>query len=391
MPKTGTITVRGRLVGAARPSDIEVRGGAVLRVDPAGRRPADFGSRDAFIGPALFDIQVNGAAGHGLQGGQVRPDDVLAVTEHLAAWGVSHWVPTLITAPLEEMEHGCRMIAEALRDPCVARAVPGIHLEGPCISPNDGPRGAHPKAQVRPPKIADFDRLMTAAEGRILYTTLAPEWPGAPAYIRALVRRGVLAALGHHEATAVDIARAVDAGARLCTHLGNGSASLMKRHDNPFWPQLAEDRIAASLIADLHHLPAAALKTFVRAKGPARVILTSDCVRLAGMKPGKYREFGAEVELKRNGIICLSGTDLLAGSAMMLLQGVVNAWRSTDLTLEQAFACATTVPAGLFRVKRLSQPMGVGGRANFVVFEADHAKRRAVKVLASFVHGMLRG
>lgn len=383
--------IRGVLVGTSSVCDVVVKGGKVTRLLRAGKRPVDFGSSDSWIGPTLFDIQVNGLKGIDLQGIAITPEGVRRISAHLAANGVSAWIPTLITGPLDAMEHGCRVLAEALRDPMVKRAVPGIHLEGPVISPVDGPRGAHPKQYVRLPSLKDFDRLSRAAEGTVLYTTVAPELPGAIPYIRALVKRGVLVSLGHHAASREIIGKAVDAGAKLCTHLGNGSASMMHRHHNPLWPQLAEDRLMASLIADLHHLTVPMMQAFVRAKGVDRIILTSDCVDLTGMKPGAYALFGAKVELKRNGKICLLGTDLLAGSGLMLLEGVTNTWKNTDLSLEEAFRCASTNPARLFGLRRRFSLPKVGARADFVAFDMMPASGGLEKprVCASFVNGAL--
>ncbi|MBI2431717.1 MAG: amidohydrolase family protein [Candidatus Hydrogenedentes bacterium] len=383
--------IRGRFPDVARPVDVVVRDGKVARVGRAGRTPPDFGSAEAIIGPTLFDIQVNGAFGVNLQGEQLRAEDVEEITRGLAGQGVSCWAPTLVTASLESMEHGCRVIAEAMEQTLVRRAVPGVHLEGPCISPEDGPRGAHPRVHVRPPSLKEFNRLFKAAQGCVLYTTVAPELPGAIPYIRTLTARGVLVSLGHHAASREQIAAAVEAGARLCTHLGNGAAPRMHRHLNPLWPQLAEDHLYASLIADLHHLPPEVLKTFVRAKQPRRIILTSDAVDLAGMKPGHYTLFDAGVELRKDGKICLTGTELLAGSSLMLLQGVVNMWKIGAMTLGEAFASASTIPARLFGLKRrfsLPQP---GGRADFLVFNIEETKARSeARVVATFVKGELQ-
>ncbi len=387
MPAKKDVIVRGIPVGMKKPVDIHVRDGVVQRMGAPGQTPPDFGSEEAHIGPPLFDIQVNGVAGIDLQGAGVKPEDYVRVTECLARWGVMYWVPTLVTGPAAEMEHGCRVFAEAMRDRRVARAVPGLHLEGPHISPEDGPRGAHPKAHVRKASVREFNRMRKAAENQILYVTVAPECPGAAPFIRAAVREGVLVALGHHNASARQIAKAADAGARLCTHLGNGAASMIHRHHNPIWPQLAEDRFYASFIADLHHLPEPVLKACVRAKGFDKTVLTSDCIALAGLKPGKYKFAGSDVELRRDGKVCLLGTDLLAGSAHMLLQGVVNAWRATDLTLQDACACASAVPGRLFGV-RMPPALKKGRRMNAVVFEVEWYERRSEpRVSAVFFRG----
>lgn len=390
MPNRERLLLRGLLPGAARPMDVLIVGNRILRVTPSGRGVADFGSPKAIIGPTLFDIQVNGAAGTPLQGPAMRPENVARIHERLAAHGVSHWVPTIITASLEEMEDACRAIAQALHDRALARRIPGIHLEGPWISPLNGPRGAHPAAHVRLPNIKVFDRLMKAAEGKILYTTVAPEIAGALRFIRALRARGVMVSLGHHDAGAEQIAQAVDAGARMCTHLGNGASAMIHRHRNPLWPQLADDRLAAAFIADLHHLPAPALRAMIRAKGPERSILTSDCTPLAGMPPGAYDLFGARVELLPNGKIRLLGTDLLAGSGTLLPQGVINAWKTADLTLEEAFSCAVTIPARVLGVRLPHGIPQVGGRANLSVLETEsHQGEWRTHVRAAVIDGVL--
>ncbi len=389
MSRRDTIIVRGRLLNQSRAFDLTLRNGVVASDQPAGRGKPDLGSAQAIIGPTLFDIQVNGYGGLNLQGDKVKPEDFVRIGERLAASGVSHWIPTLITGAQSDMEHGCRVFAEALQDKSVARAVPGMHLEGPYISPMDGPRGAHTKGHVRKPSIREFDRLLKATDGKITYTTVAPEVDGAIAYIKAVVQRGVVVSLGHHNATADQIARAVDAGARLCTHLGNGMAAQIQRHFNPIWPQLADDRLACSFIADLQHLPEPVLKTFVRAKGPAKTILTSDVVHVTGLKPGRYDLGGVSVELKPSGRICLTGTELLAGSSLELLQGVVNAAEHTDLTLEQAFASASTVPAKLLGLRHRFELPAPGKKANFVVFELRGATgRHKAKVCGTFIDGI---
>jgi len=380
-------TVRGILIGQQAPSDIVVREGEVVSVTAAGPGPADIGSATAIIGPTLFDVQVNGLGGIDLHNPELVPEDIARISDMLARWGVSRWVPTLVTGEQADLERECRIVVEALEDQRVARAVAGLHFEGPYISPEDGPRGAHPRGHVRRPDIREFDRLLEASGGRILYTTVAPEIEGAIDYIKAVVARGVAVSLGHHNAGPDAIAQAVDAGARLCTHLGNGLASTIPRHVNPLWPQLADDRLTASFIPDLEHLPAPALKTFVRAKGPERVVFTSDCVHIAGLKPGKYAFGGGEVELLESGRICLRGTDLLAGSSLMLLHGLVNATQVTDMSMAQAFASATTIPAKLLGLDYAFDLPTVGSKADFVVFDIEQCRQGSGKWQAA-VHGV---
>ena len=390
----GTVTVCGLLVGSGRPVHITISDGKIESITHGGGfGRTDHGSHSSIIGPTLFDIQVNGGNGINLQGPKTKPEDVLDLTRFLASWGVSKWVPTLTSNTFKNMEHCCRVMADAMQHEEVARAVPGIHLEGPFLSPLDGPRGAHTKRHLRKPSLRDFDTLNKASGRNVLYTTVAPELPRAIPFIEGLVKRGVTVALGHHNANADDIARAADAGARMCTHLGNGLATEIDRHQNPLWPQLADDRLAAALIADLHHLPPPMLKTMVRIKGPENVILNSDAVRAAGLKPGTYPHHsgvkGMTVELLPSGRINLSGTNLLSGSGLMLLHGVLNATRETDMTLEQAFKSASDIPAEVLGVKADFGTIRPGAVANLIVFDLDQSHPQWKPVIrAAFVNGV---
>ena len=377
--KNATLILRGRCVGESRISDIHIEHGTVRAIKPAGRRHPDFGGPDTIIGPALFDAQVNGVKGINLQGPQCCVGDVHAINDYLHRRGVARWIPTLVTASQKHMAHGCAVIADAMQDKLLATAIPGIHLEGPCISPVDGPRGAHPKKHVRLPSVREFDELMKAAAGKILYVTLAPELKGAVNFIKALTRRGVIVSLGHHAANADQIAKAVDAGARCCTHLGNGAASMIHRHQNPLWPQMADDRLFASMIPDMHHLPADLMNIIVRAKGMDRVLWVSDCTRIAGLPPGHYEEFGAKVELKRSGKLCLEGTDLLAGSAHLLLEGVLNGWQHTDMDLAQSFAAASSNVARCFNLRNTAFPPPVNRKATLLAITLADRKGRATR------------
>ena len=153
----------------------------------------------------------------------------------------------------------------------------GFHLEGPYISPEDGPRGAHPRQFVRPLNLDEFQRFQDAADGHILLLTLAPEWPGAPRFIEEVTRQGVVVSIGHTNAGAEDIHNAVSAGASLSTHLGNAALPFMPRYPNVIWEQLAEDRLMATFIVDGFHLPSSLLRAAWRAKESSRSILRHRC------------------------------------------------------------------------------------------------------------------
>jgi len=390
--KNECMLIRGVITGDSKPSDIVLKNGVVKEIKPATRRKPDGGSKYAHISTTLFDIQVNGGMGIDLQNPALTPEDVAKLDDFMAGNGVSHWIPTVITASKKNILHACGTIAEARKNSVLKRAIPGVHIEGPYISPVDGPRGAHAKRHVRKPSLREFDEFMKAADGHIAYVTIAPELDGAIPFIKGMMKRGVKVSLGHHNASPDIIERAVQAGAELSTHLGNGIAGMIDRYNNPLWPQLDQYRLYASLIADLEHLPPHVLRVIIRAKSPGRTILTSDCTNLAGLKPGKYKLGECPVEMLPSGRICLSGTPYLAGSSLLLLQGAINCVEQGALTFEQAIASASSIPGRFFKLRHKFQRPQIGKKADLIVFNVLTGKRGGMKadIKAAFVNGTMR-
>jgi len=288
----------------------------------------------------LVDIQVNGFGGVDFNSPDVSADRIREILPALRATGVTRFLPTLITGSLDRFATCARTI-NAVDDPAIA----GIHMEGPYISPNDGPRGAHPRAHAIDASLDDLRRRQDAAAGRIVLVTLAPEIPGALAMIEYLADRGIRVALGHSEASPEIIRDAIRAGATLSTHLGNGCAAMLPRHPNLIWEQLAADELYASFIVDGHHLPPSTVKVAVRAKSPQRTILTTDAMAAAGCPPGSYRIGDADVDVGADRRVSLRGTPYLAGSALTMAESVVNTVRFTGMPMDDVLPMASTVPA----------------------------------------------
>ncbi|GIX02668.1 MAG: N-acetylglucosamine-6-phosphate deacetylase [Thermogutta sp.] len=324
-----------------------------------------------WIAPALCDIQVNGYGGHDFTAPDVSPEDVWAVAEKMFATGVTRFLPTVTTHSREVMIHAVRTIAQAVNEyPPLVDAIPGIHLEGPYISPEDGPRGAHPREHVRPPDWEEFCQLQEAATGLIRMITLSPEYPEAVPFIEMAVTHGVTVAIGHAAATARQLEDAVSAGAQLSTHLGNGCHLMLPRHPNYLWHQLADDRLWASFIFDGHHLPQDFMMVALRAKGVARSILVSDATGLAGRPPGIYRTPLGEVEMLPEGRLVVAGQrQLLAGAAQPLVTGVVNAIRLTGCSVADAFRMASVNPRALLGLPSIT--FQAGAFPEFILFELD--------------------
>ena len=230
-----------------------------------------------YIAPGLFDIQINGYNGIWFCSPNLTVSQVSQVTQALVNRGIAQYFPTLITASFEALRHGFQTLEKAVAtSEIVAATVAGYHLEGPFISAENGPRGAHPMQHVRPADYSEFSRLQEAAGHRIKLITMAAESPGAVSFIKACCRDDVVVSIGHTAATEEQIDAAVDAGARLSTHLGNGAHGLLPRHPNYIWEQLSNDRLSASIIADGFHLPSSVMKCFYRCKQSERLILTFD-------------------------------------------------------------------------------------------------------------------
>jgi N-acetylglucosamine-6-phosphate deacetylase len=361
----GTTQIVGRDPQSERSIAVMVQNGFITRIEESKN------DTDLYLSAGFVDLQVNGCAGFDLNAEQISTDTVAGLVDPMLANGVTCFAPTLITAPEERICSSLKVIAEARKlDSKIAACVPFVHVEGPHISPLDGYRGAHPADAVRPPSIVEFDRWQDVASGIVGLVTLSPHFVESVEYIRALVKQGVHVAIGHTHASPEQIGRAIDAGASLSTHLGNGIAPDIPRHRNPIWSQLADDRLTATFIADGHHLPTDVLKVMLRAKGIGRSILVSDSVALAGMPTGTYTApVGGRVDLLPDGRLCVSGSELLAGSTSSLAQCIGHVVRMTGMPLSDALAMATTNP-GRYAIGR--GRLATGSRADLVRFRWKH-------------------
>ncbi len=329
-----------------RPVRIDMAEGVIVKITETGEAGSD---RELLIvAPGLIDNQVNGYAGVDFSGDQLTVDGIVQATRSLWKTGVTTYLPTLITNSPENLTKNFEILASALAIGDVAFSVPGFHLEGPYLSKAEGFRGCHPEEYLAIPDIKQFESFQHAAGGKIVQITLAPELPGSPELISYCTGKGVLVAVGHSNANSQEIANACRLGVRLSTHLGNGCANLIHRHNNPIWPQLANESLIPTLIADGHHLLPEELKVFFKVKGAQNLILTSDITYLAGMPAGKYRFGGANVILTADGMLRNAEQDCLAGASLPLLKGVENMVRLTRCTLAEAVNMASANVARVF-------------------------------------------
>lgn len=354
--------IRARHYATGERIEIRSEGGVIAAIGPAGSGQAD--REAAWVAPALFDLQINGCLGINFSSSTLTVEQVRNVVDECRRHGIGGLLPTLITNSDAALTHGFGTLRQACEaDPVIAAAAPGFHLEGPYIAGDDGPRGAHPREHVRDPNLDEFRRWQDAAGGKIKLVTLAPERPGALKFIEQLARSGVAVAIGHTSAMPPQIRDAVSAGAKLSTHLGNGSHAMLPRHENYLWEQLATDDLWASVISDGHHLPPSMVKVIVRVKSPARTIITCDASSLAGLPPGRYGEW----EVKPGGKVVVPGTPFLAGSGAFTDLCVGNMLRMTGVSLSDAVKMASANPRELLGLPKWE--LAVGSKAPLVLFD----------------------
>jgi N-acetylglucosamine-6-phosphate deacetylase len=277
------------------------------------------------------------------------------------------------------------ILANSINDEKLRGSIPGFHLEGPYINPEDGYRGAHPKQFVRLPNWDEFMEMFNAANGKIVQVTLAPEMEGAQDFIKRCNEKGIVVAVGHHNASKEQLDLAVENGAKTSTHLGNGCANMINRHVNPLWPQLANDDLTISIICDGFHLLPEEIKVFYKTKGVDKTIITSDVTSYAALEPGEYTtETGETIELTKEGKLFYPAQNVLYGSASPITKGIGHIMDVTGCSLADAIQMASTNPAKLYGLTDRGS-LEVGKRADLVVFTLENFE---VKVQKTYVNGV---
>lgn len=335
------------------------------------------------IAPGFIDIQSNGFAGVDFNRPDFAGDELVGACRNLLATGVTRFCPTLITAEFKRLARNITEIRKACkRHPLVRSMVLGIHLEGPYINPEDGPRGAHPRSWVSPPDWSEFSRLLSLGQGLVRMVTVAPELPGGLAFIRKAARSGLVVGIGHCNPDPEIIDQAVQAGARISTHLGNGTHQMLDRHKNYLQKQLAHDGLMASIICDGHHLPDYFVKNVVRAKGKSKVILITDATAASKATVGRYTLGDVEVEAGDDGVLRLPGTPYFSGATLTMDRAIANCAIFAGITLASAVTMATVNPARLF--EGISGKLESGQRADLVLFRS---RRKKIEILRVYLAG----
>lgn len=380
------LSLTGRMAGMSEVVQVDYDI-AIQAVDELIRPP----ETPEFVSPGFIDLQVNGFAGVDYNDPATSHEAIAGSIQKMFTTGVTRLLPTVITGSKERMAAALHNLASAKQSFEASgmpegQAMEGFHVEGPHISPETGPRGAHPLEHIRPPDVEEFKAWQEAARGNVRLVTVSPEWEGTPEYVKHLVRSGVVASIGHTKATRDQIRAAVDVGATMSTHLGNAAHPTLPKTENYIWEQLSEDRLAAGFIVDGIHIPEGFFRAAVRAKGVERSVLVTDAVMPAMCEPGPYNLGQVEVELRSDGSVVLRGGTRLAGSALRMDHAIGNSVRLGRVSLRDALTMATTNAARAGRIARRQRGLAPGEKADLVRFLWNHNSKQ-LRVIETVVAG----
>ena len=376
--------IEGIHYATGKPVQLKIEDGKISEIKSIKKLKEE--NSKTYISPGFFDNQVNGFAGVSFAFGEsdLTVEGIEKATSELWKKGVTTYLPTLTTNSQEVLVRNFAILAKAVDNKNILGSIPGFHLEGPYINPEDGYRGAHPKQFVRLPNWNEFMEMYSASDGKIIQVTVAPEMEGAQDFIKKCIEKGIVVAVGHHNANKEQLDLAVKNGVQISTHLGNGCANMINRHVNPLWPQLANDDLMISIICDGFHLLPEEIKTFYKAKGVDKTIITSDVTSYAALPPGNYKtETGETIELTREGKLWYPAQNVLYGSASPITRGVGHIMEVTGCSLGDAIQMASTNPAKLYNLNDRGI-LEVGKRADLVLFTLDDFE---LNILKTFVKG----
>ena len=364
------ILAAGTVLAADRdltPGFVAFRNGRISRVaggpPPAGDDEV-LAFPDGTLIPGLIDLQVNGGAGVDCL--RSTPADYEVLGRYLAATGVTAYLATIISAPLDDMRRAVTVASTAMARRGPLPALLGVHLEGPYVNPLR--RGAHRAQDLRHPAVGEMEETARQAQGALRVVTLAPELEGAEAVVRWLVAHGVLVSIGHTDAGYDEVQAAARWGARMATHVFNAMRGIHHREPGAAGGALLVPSLVVGVIADLIHTHPAILGLIARVAGLGRIALVTDATAAAGMERGTFSLGLQTVEVK-NGVPRLNdGT--LAGSVLQMFRAVRNFADAAGVSLRDAVQGASLVPARLLGLGRKGR-IAEGCDADLVVLDRD--------------------
>ena len=356
----GTVVVEGsRIVSVGSAGEM-----------PAAQRPRVVDAAGLTLVPGFIDLQLNGAFGHDFT---ADPSTIWEVAAGLPRYGLTTFLPTIITSPLEQVAAGMRVVTGARPKDFRGAEPLGVHAEGPFLNPKK--KGAHNEQYLRPPAL-DAVAAWSPDSG-VRLVTMAPELPGALAVIRALTSCGVVVSTGHSMATYDEARAGFDAGATYGTHLFNAMPNFGHRDPGLPGALLTDDRMTVGFIADGVHTHRSVIDLVWRILGPRRMSLVSDAMAALGMPPGLHRL--GEYDVIVDATSCrLTDGGALAGSILEPDQALRNLIEITGCSLGDALATLTTTPARLLGLEKERGRIEAGFAADMVLLSPDLKVRTTI-------------
>jgi N-acetylglucosamine-6-phosphate deacetylase len=314
----------------------------------------------AWVVPGFVDIHCHGGGGESFT--SPDPDRVRRAVLAHRRHGTTTLLASLVSRPVPELVRQIGGLSELVGDGLLT----GIHLEGPFLSA--ARCGAHDPSILRPPDPDSVAALLAAGKGTIRMVTIAPELDGALHAVKRLVSAGVLAAIGHTDATEAEVLPAIDAGASVATHLFNGMRPLHHREPGPIGTLLDDERVTVELICDLVHVHPSVLRMAARHAGVERTVLITDAIAAAGVGDGVYDVGGLAVTVT-DGVPTLAGGASLAGSTLTMDAAFRNLVRGCGLSVREAVAATSTQPAELLGLSKVTGRLAAGLTADLVVLD----------------------
>ncbi|MGQ9459604.1 MAG: N-acetylglucosamine-6-phosphate deacetylase [Candidatus Bathyarchaeaceae archaeon] len=353
--KTGVVIFEdGKITAVGGESDVKM---------PKEARAIDASGK--IVAPGFIDIHIHGGGGRDIM--DASYEAVKEIAKFVASHGTTSFVPTTISTPHSNLLRTIKAVRTAREKGTDGAEVLGVHLEGPYINPEK--RGAHSANYVRLPSLDEFEEIWAVSNHAVKIVTLAPELEGAKMLIQRLRELGIVASIGHSNATYIQAVDAMKEGVRHATHMFNRMSGFDPREPGVIGAVLVHDELTAELICDSVHVHPAAMKLLLKVKGSERVVLVTDAIRAAGMPNGEYA-LGKQHVIVKDGVSRLRSGDL-AGSTLTMDQAVRNMMKLVGASLQTAVKMATINPALVININRNKGSLEPGKDADILIIDDE--------------------